>query len=191
MLGCECLFFRLFFSFFIATRLLISSSANGANFQVMFYLPLYFQSVKGDSAIMSGVYTLPFVCFYTVGSMLSGAWIGKTRLPIIIEIASPLLALIGAVLFYEMDVNTSKAWYIGAQIPIGFGVGLGNQAPVTVLQAFAKPTEVAATVGIIFSKSALEQSLCKYLLTTSDSVPNHQRRLLQHGSAIPLREHHV
>jgi hypothetical protein len=139
----------------MATRLLISSSANCANFQVMFYLPLYFQSVKGDSAIMSGVYTLPFVCFYTVGSLLSGAWIGKTRLPIAIEIVSPLLALIGAVLFYEMEVNTSKAWYVGAQIPFGLGVGLGNQAPVTALQAFAKPTEVAATVGIIFSESAL------------------------------------
>jgi hypothetical protein len=155
MVGCECLFSRLFLSFSIATRLLISSSANCANFQVMFYLPLYFQSVKGDSAIMSGVYTLPFVCFYTVGSLLSGAWIGKTRLPIAIEIVSPLLALIGAVLFYEMEVNTSKAWYVGAQIPFGLGVGLGNQAPVTALQANAKPTEVVATVGIIFSESAL------------------------------------
>jgi hypothetical protein len=129
----------------------MSLSANCANFQVLFYLPLYFQSVKGDSAIMSGVYTLPFVCFYALGSVLSGAWIGKTRLPIAAEMASSLLALVGTILFYLMEVNSSKAWYVGAQIPFGFGIGLGNQAPVTALQAFAKPTEVAATVGIIFS----------------------------------------
>jgi hypothetical protein len=132
-----------------------STSANCANFQVLFYLPLYFQSVKGDSAIMSGVYTLPYVCFYALGSIISGGWIGKTRLPIAIEIVSPLLAMIGTILFYLMEIDTSKAWYVGAQIPFGFGIGLGNQAPVTALQAFAKPTEVAATVGIIFSQSAL------------------------------------
>lgn len=101
---------------------------------------------------MSGVYALPFVCFYALGSTLSGFWIGKTRLPIAAEILSPLLALIGTILFYRMDINTSKAWYVGAQIPFGLGIGLGNQAPVTALQAFAKPTEVAATVGILFSQ---------------------------------------
>jgi hypothetical protein len=131
---------------------LTPARANCANFQGLFYLPLYFQSVKGDSAIMSGVYTLPFVCFYALGSILSGAWIGKTRLPIAMEILSPLLALIGAIFYYKMEIDTCKAWYVGAQIPFGFGIGLGNQAPVTALQAFAKPTEVAATVGIIFSE---------------------------------------
>jgi hypothetical protein len=138
--------------FIQSNELLMSPSANCANFQVLFYLPIYFQSVKGDSAIMSGVYTLPFVSFYALGSFLSGFWISKTRLPIAAEIVSPLLALIGTILFYRMDINTSKAWYVGAQIPFGFGIGLGNQVPVTALQAFSKPAEVAATMGIIFSK---------------------------------------
>lgn len=132
--------------------LIDTCSANCANFQVLFYLPIYFQSVKGDSAIMSGVYTLPFVCFYALGSFLSGLWISKTRLPIAAEIVSPLLALIGAILFEQMDIDTSKAWYVGAQIPFGFGIGLGNQVPVTALQSFSKPAEVAATMGIIFSQ---------------------------------------
>jgi hypothetical protein len=101
---------------------------------------------------MSGVYILPFVCFYALGSVVSGAWIGKTRLPIAVEIVSALLAVVGTVIFYLMDIDSSKAWYVGAQIPFGIGIGLGNQAPVTALQAFAKPTEVAATVGVIFSK---------------------------------------
>jgi MFS transporter, DHA2 family, glioxin efflux transporter len=101
---------------------------------------------------MSGVYTLPFVSFYALGSLLSGFWISKTRLPIAAEIASPLLALIGTILFYRMDIDTSKAWYVGAQISFGFGIGLGNQVPVTALQAFAKPAAVAATMGIIFSE---------------------------------------
>lgn len=115
-------------------------------------MPIYFQSIKGDSAITSGVYTIPFVGLFALGSVLSGAWIGKTRLVQPLEFASPLLTIIGAALLYTMDINTSKAWFIGAQIPLGFGIGLGCQAPVTALQAFSKPTEVAVITGIIFSK---------------------------------------
>lgn len=139
---------RLFFS----VERLTLFRANAANFQVLFYLPVYFQSVRGDSAIVSGVYTLPFVCFYSVGSFLSGYWISKTGRPLVMEIAAPLIALIGVVLFYEMDISTSKAWYVGAQIPFGLGIGLGIQAPITALQALTKPSEVAAIVGILFSE---------------------------------------
>jgi hypothetical protein len=145
MLGCKYLLFR-FLALLYSKGLLMPPSANCANFQVLFYLPLYFQSVKGESAIMSGVYTIPFVCFYALGSIISGVWTGKTRLPIVAEIASPLLALIGTILLYRLEIDTSKSWYIGA-----LGIGLGNQVPVTALQAFAKPTEVAATIGILFS----------------------------------------
>ncbi|KAJ4389518.1 hypothetical protein N0V93_006988 [Gnomoniopsis smithogilvyi] len=141
--------------------------ANCANFQVLFYLPIYFQSVKGDSAIMSGVYTLPFVCFYALGSFLSGLWISKSRLPIAAEIVSPLLALIGAILFEQMDIDTAKAWYVGAQIPFGFGIGLGNQVPVTALQSFSKPEEVAATMGIIFTCQTVSGA---YFATAAQSV---------------------
>ncbi|KAM0814766.1 hypothetical protein AB5N19_00557 [Seiridium cardinale] len=42
------------------------------------------------------------------------------------------------------------AWYIGAQIPLGFGVGLANQVPITTLQSFAKPEDLASTMGIVF-----------------------------------------
>lgn len=54
-------------------------SSNSAFYQVMFYLPVYFQSIKGQSAIMSGVYTLPYLAFFAVGAVSSGTLIGKTR----------------------------------------------------------------------------------------------------------------
>lgn len=123
----------------------------GANFLVLFYLPIYFQAVKGTSAITSGVYTLPFMAFYALGAMMSGGMMGKTRMIHPFTITSGLLTTLGAALLWAMDVDTSKAWYIGAQVPFGLGIGLGNQVPVTVLQAFASAEDVAATTGIIFT----------------------------------------
>ncbi|USP80427.1 putative MFS transporter [Curvularia clavata] len=109
-------------------------------------------AVKGTSAITSGVYTLPFMAFYALGAMTSDGVIGKTRMIHPFTLTSGLLTTLGAALLWTMDVKTSKAWYIGAQVAFGLGIGLGNQVPVTVLQAFASAKDVAATTGIIFSE---------------------------------------
>jgi hypothetical protein len=128
-----------------------ASSANLANFVILFYLPIYFQSVHGMSAIKSGVYSLPFMAFYTFGAVVSGILVGKTRLLQPIEFGSGLIAVLGAALIYLFEDDTSKSWYLGAQIPFGLGIGLGNQVPVTALQGFATPETVASTMGVAFS----------------------------------------
>lgn len=95
------------------------------------------------------------IAFYSIlctRSDDSGAVIGKARMIHPFTITSGLLTTLGAALLWDMDINTSKAWYIGAQVPFGLGIGLGNQVPVTVLQAFATAEDVAATTGIIFSE---------------------------------------
>lgn len=127
-------------------------SANLGNFQILFYLPIYFQSVHGSSAIMSGVYSLPFMAFYAFGAIVSGILVGKTRLLQPIELVSGLITVLGAALIYCIDTGTLKAWWIGAQVPFGLGIGLGNQVPVTALQGFATPETVAATMGVAFSE---------------------------------------
>lgn len=98
------------------------------------------------------MYTLPFLALYAVGAMVSGALLGKTRMMHPLMAASGLLAVVGAALFYSMDVNTSQAWYIGAQIPFGLGIGLANQVPVTVVQAFTDPADVAIATAIVWSE---------------------------------------
>nr|POF02489.1 dehydrocurvularin exporter [Quercus suber] len=133
--------------------------ANAANFQVLFFLPYYFQSVKGTTPIISGVYTLPFMSFYALGAMMSGGLLGKTRQIHPLLFVSGILTVVGAALLYAMDVNTSKAWYICAQIPFGFGIGLGNQVPVTVVQAFSDPEHVATSTGIIFTAQSIYENL--------------------------------
>lgn len=149
-------------------NLIILSSANLANFQVLFYLPIYFQSIHGQSAIASGVNSLPFMAFFAAGSMLSGFLIGKTRLLQPYELVSGLLATVGAALLYTLDTNSSKARYIGPQVIFGIGIGLGNQVPMTALQSFSKPEHIAPTTGVMLSKfpSVLSSSInmkCKLL----------------------------
>ncbi|KAJ5498103.1 Major facilitator superfamily domain general substrate transporter [Penicillium expansum] len=143
--------------------------ANLANFQILFYLPIYFQAVHGMSAITSGVYCLPFMAFYTCGAIVSGGIVGKTRFLQPIEFISGLIAVLGATLIYCIDVDTSMAWYIGAQIPFGLGIGLGNQVPVTALQGFATPETVAATTGVAFMAQSISGA---YFVSAANSIFN-------------------
>jgi MFS transporter, DHA2 family, glioxin efflux transporter len=146
----------------------------------LFYIPIYFQSIKGTSAITSGVYQIPFIAFFALGSVASGAIVGATRLLQPVQLVAAFITTLGTALIYNLDVNSSKAWYIGAQIPLGLGLGLGNQVSVTALQGFLKPEYTAAAMGGLFGKHAtyLEANRAHELW---NSMPIYQWCLLQYG----------
>jgi hypothetical protein len=117
----------------------------------MFYLPIYFQSIHGKSAVMSGVDTLPFLAFFSLGALMSGGIVGKTRHLMPYQLISALLMVAGMALFYTMGVNSPQARYLGPQVLYGFALGLGNQIPMTAVQGFSKPEDVASSTGIMLS----------------------------------------
>nr|E1ACQ6.1 RecName: Full=Efflux pump notK; AltName: Full=Notoamide biosynthesis cluster protein K [Aspergillus sp. MF297-2]ADM34144.1 efflux pump [Aspergillus sp. MF297-2] len=149
------------------TNALYGWIANLANFQVLFYLPIYFQSIHGQSAIASGVNSLPFMAFFAAGSMLSGFLIGKTRLLQPYEFASGVLATVGAALLYTLDIDSSKARYIGPQVIFGIGIGLGNQVPMTALESFSKPEHIAPTTGVMLMCNSISGA---YFVTAAQSI---------------------
>lgn len=92
------------------------------------------------------------MAFFALGSMVSGSIIGKTRMFWPFQLSAGLLSTAGIALLYTLEVSSSKARYIGPQILVGFGIGLGSQVPMIVLQAFSKPENVASITAIVLSK---------------------------------------
>ncbi|CZR68566.1 probable permeases of the major facilitator superfamily [Phialocephala subalpina] len=149
------------------SNMLYGYIANLANFQVLFYLPIYFQSIHSQSAITSGVNSLPFMAFFALGAILSGFLIGKIHLLQPYELASGLIATAGAALLYTLEIDSSKARYIGPQVLIGIGIGLGNQVPMTALQSFSKPEDVASTTGVMLMCNSISGA---YFVTAAQSL---------------------
>lgn len=118
----------------------------------MFYLPIFFQSIRGQSAISSGINCLPYVAFFAFASTGNGYLIGKKRLLQLFELTSGLLSTAGAALLYSLGAQSSIAQYISYQILLGFGVGLGNQVPMMAVQSYAAPESISSTTGIMLSK---------------------------------------
>ena len=135
--------------------MLIIGSVNLADFQVLFYLPVYFQSVHAQSAISSGVHSLPFMAFFAFGAILSGGLVGKTGLAQPFALIGSLLATAGSALLYTLEIDSSQARYVGPQVLFGFGIGLGNQIGMMIVQAFSNPADVASTTAVMLSTSGL------------------------------------
>ncbi|KAF4209886.1 hypothetical protein CNMCM8980_006432 [Aspergillus fumigatiaffinis] len=138
-----------------------------ALYQVMFYLPIYFQSIHGQSAVRSGVNTLPFLALFAVGAVISGAVIGKTRYTQPYEFLGALVMTAGMALIYILDIDSSQAMYIGAEVLFGFGVGICNQIPMTAVQGFSKFEDVSSATGIMVMCQTLSGA---YFVTIAQSL---------------------
>jgi MFS transporter, DHA2 family, glioxin efflux transporter len=124
----------------------------GSFYIVLYYLPVYFQSVDGASPIGSGVRNLPLILAMTVASIVQGVAITKIGYPTPFMLAGTVLGAISTGLYYTLDVNTSSGKWIGYQIIGGVGVGLAFQIGIMVAQANAKPEDIPSSTAIVFCK---------------------------------------
>ena len=100
----------------------------------IYFLPFYFQAVKGTTAEGSGIRTIPYLVSITLSSIAVGGsittfgwyapfmWIGSA------------VYTVGAGLLYTLQVNTSTGRWIGYQLIAGFGAGASIQVPFIAVQ---------------------------------------------------------
>lgn len=127
-------------------------SLNDPDWTFLYYLPIYFQSIQGLSAIGSGVANLIFLVFFSGGSLVGGNVVAKLRLVQPIATIGGLLCSIGAALVYTLDQGSSRSMYLGSQVLLGLGIGVGNQLPMTAVQGFSAPEDLASNTGVVLSK---------------------------------------
>ncbi|PHH93070.1 hypothetical protein CDD83_1355 [Cordyceps sp. RAO-2017] len=132
------------FEFFIGACFLLA----------MYFLPIWFQAIKGASAVTSGTMNIPMllsVVLFTVGSgIVVTSWGYYT--PFII--AAAVLMPIGYGLMSTLNVDSGPAAWIGFQIIAGAGVGIGMQQPLTAVQVVLDIADVpTGTAMIIFAQS--------------------------------------
>jgi hypothetical protein len=145
---------RLFPVDFLKSRTMLlmyftTAAAAGALSTTLYYIPLFFQFTKGDTALQACVRLLPFICVNIFAVMFSGG-----LLPIIGRYApwyyiSGILILVGGVLMFFVTSTTKTAAIYGFEIMIAFGVGLIFQIGYAVASAKAPPKRAADSIGFI------------------------------------------
>jgi MFS transporter, DHA2 family, glioxin efflux transporter len=122
---------------------------SGAYFLIIYYLPIYFQSIGNVSPEMSGVRNLPLILTVTISMLASGAYISITG------IVSPIIVIgagIGTVctgLLYTLNIGSGEREWIGYQIVGGVGWGIASQIPIITVQATATAADLAEVTAIL------------------------------------------
>ncbi|TVY40626.1 Rubrofusarin-specific efflux pump [Lachnellula subtilissima] len=144
--------------------------SQGSMMVLIYYLPIWFQAVKGVSAVQSGIHTLPLVLSLVVGSILSGIITQKTGYYVGQLYASTILTAIGAGLLTTLTVDISSGKWIGYQIIYGFGLGLGMQQAGMSAQTCLGKKDVMTGVSIMFFFQGLGGSI---FITVGQTVFSH------------------
>lgn len=91
----------------------------------VYYLPIWFQAIKGVTATKSGIMSLPLILGLVIVSIIGGALITIFGYYTPFMILSSILMSIGAGLLTTLKTDSGHGKWIGYQAMTGFGVGFG------------------------------------------------------------------
>ncbi|PVH91726.1 MFS general substrate transporter [Periconia macrospinosa] len=143
----------------VSAGMLFMLGRSGSLFVVVYYVPIWFQSVKQESAEQSGINFLTASAAMTVASITSGTLTTKIGYYIPQMLCSVVLTSIAAGLIYEYNVNTSTAYWAGTLVMFGFGAGLGMQIPITAVQTILKGADIAIATSVLVLAQTLGASV--------------------------------
>ncbi|KAF2651536.1 MFS general substrate transporter [Lophiostoma macrostomum CBS 122681] len=189
---------RLFLKRYVWTGCVYMFFFGGAYFTLLYYLPIYFQSIFNNSPIGSGVKMLALIIPLTIAAILQGFVLLKIGIVPVIWVVGGALGTIGCGLFYTMDAGTSTGKWIGYQIIVGFTSGMTFQTALSNGQIHAPPEDMSqvsaiincfVTIGGSFFVSAAQSAFNnQLLLTLSARLPSVDPALLLSTGATQIRQ---
>jgi len=119
----------------------------------IFYLPFYFQAVKGTTAEESGIRTIPYLGSIILSSILVGAAITMLGWYKPFMIFGGAIFTVGAGMIYTLAVDSSTGEWVGYQLLSGFGAGSGVQIPFIAVQVVldSKDMPTGNAIAIFFN----------------------------------------
>jgi hypothetical protein len=122
-----------------------------AFFVLVYYLPVYFQSIKGASATRSGIDILPLLISIVLSSIACGGLITLFGYYTPFVIFGTTLSAIGSGLISTFSVDTPFPKQFGYQVLTGAGVGFGFQIPIIAVQTVLPLANIPiGTAAVIF-----------------------------------------
>ncbi|PGH14319.1 hypothetical protein AJ79_03141 [Helicocarpus griseus UAMH5409] len=126
----------------------------------LYYLPFYFQAVKGYSPILSGVALFPVTCTVLPGAMATGILISRTGRYRGVVWAGWLLVSLGLGLNCLVNLDTPNIVWIVSLVVLGLGVGiLFSALNIVVLAAATMHPEQGSAATMFTFFRALGQTL--------------------------------
>jgi MFS family permease len=108
----------------VASAIWFAFTLGGAFFLLLYWVPIWFQAIKGASAFKSGIMCLPMVLALVIANIASGVGTTKIGYYVPFYYGGVIFSAIGAGLLTTFETDTNHDKWIGYQVIYGFGVGL-------------------------------------------------------------------
>jgi len=126
----------------------------GSYLVLLYYLPIYFQSILGNTPIESGVNSLPLALVAAVFAVVGGAVVMKTGRPQQVMLVSSMVTTVAIGLLYTLDKDSSTAKWASLQVFLGAAMAFGIMHGLAVVQAYAAPEDLPAVTANLLCKSS-------------------------------------
>ena len=138
----------------------------GALYITVYYLPLFFQFVGGDSGVEAAVRLLPFICFYVFFVVLNGIFMLRWGYYMPWFLASGVFCTIGGALLYTSSTSLPNANIYGYWILVGIGM-TAYQAAYSVVPTKVREDQIAEAMQFI---NAGQQGSTMIALTVGNTI---------------------
>ncbi|KXN71276.1 MFS general substrate transporter [Conidiobolus coronatus NRRL 28638] len=131
----------------VAICSLVNAILGLIDFTIIYYLPVYFQTLQGKSASQSGYELAPFLVVSSIVAMLSGVFVNRVdsfRIPIWIGSA---MMTVRSGLFCLISPNIPSWAMTVFSCILSFGIGCSLQITAIGAQASAEPEYIAIVAG--------------------------------------------
>jgi hypothetical protein len=132
-----------------------SMCVGGTMISLIYFVPLWFQAIRGVSAVQSGIDSLPMVLSLVLTAIISGAIITNTGYYNPWMLMCSTLMSIGTGLITTFQTDTVSSKWIGYQIIFGLGLGMGMQQSSTAAQAVLAKRDASIGVSLMFFGQSL------------------------------------
>jgi hypothetical protein len=132
---------------------------SGSLMSLLYYLTIWFQAAKGDSAIHSGVSTIPLVLSMVILAIPNAIFTQKVGYYVPALLLAPVFCATGAGLLSTLTPSSNHNQWLGYQILFGFGLGLGFQTSTLVPQTVLSRADVPLGMAMMFFMQQLGGSI--------------------------------
>nr|QDK64761.1 AshT [Aschersonia paraphysata] len=161
---------------------LFSLMTGGSMLIVTYWLADWFQAIQNVSAVEAGIRTIALVLSQAVGAIGGGASSRLIGYPPAIMMLSATFISVGNGLLSTLEVDTGSGKWIGYQVLLGLGFGLGTQQASLAVQTVLKPEDVPTAISIVFFGLQLGGSI---FICVGQNVFNQLFQKLLRQAAIP------
>ncbi|KEF58246.1 uncharacterized protein A1O9_06172 [Exophiala aquamarina CBS 119918] len=129
------------------------------NISSWYFLPLYFQAVRGASPTRSGVLIMPIVVVQAITGLAVGAIVSRFGSIRSLMFAGMALTTIGFGLFVSIGTSTSIVNTMVIEVVAALGIGITFQAPMIAYQSVAVSADIAVATALFGFVRSLSTSI--------------------------------